>query len=295
MKKAATLIVALLVATLLAGCGGYNVPADMVAIQEGRGTESKKVKGCQEPGTRSLAGNDEYYFYPISEREWDATGQDGSDSGRFTAITKDNVQMYVPVTVRFTLITECEKLTDFYTSFARRYKAHFEDDGTYTEGWVTLLRKLVKDPADAQLDRIVQGYEWRDVWKDPATKVEIEKALDENLSSEDSLMRQVTNGESYFENISVIVGQPEPVDQELASAVAQEASNVARAQSAEAQAKADVLKARAEVAVEKAEAAKRRAEINGYGSKEVFICLKLAEAGLNCKQPQYIVGGSNQR
>jgi hypothetical protein len=294
VKRIISVIGGVLILGLLVSCGGYNVPADMVAIQEGRGAESKKVKGCQEPGTRSLAGNDEYYFYPISEREWDATGQDGSDSGRFTAITADNVQMYVPVTVRFTLKTDCETLTDFYTSFARRYKAHFEDDGTYTDGWVTLLRKLVKDPADAQLDRIVQGYKWRDVWKDPTTKVEIEKALDENLTGEASLMTQVTNGKSYFDGISVIVGQPEPMDENLATAVAEEASNVARAQSAEAQAAADVQKARAEVAVARAEAAKRRAEITGYGSKEVFICLKLAEAGLNCKQPQYIVGGSQR-
>jgi hypothetical protein len=301
VKKAVVALVAIFTVMTLASCG-YSVPSDMVAIQIGAGpAEASKVKGCKEPADRGFWSNDDYRYFPTSEREWDATGQDGSDSGRFKSVTDDSVEMYVPVTVRFTLITECDTLTDFYTSYGRRYNVEFKADASetfeetgapYTQGWITVLRKLVADPTDATLDRIIQGYKWRDVWSNPETKVEIEKTLDESLSSETSLMTQVTNGESYFENISVIVGQPQPVNEELAQAVALEQTNVAKAQSAEAQAKADEAKALAEVAVFKAEAAKQRAEIAGYGGVENYLKALLIESGGNPFQPTYLYGGT---
>lgn len=278
-------------ATMLSSCG-YSVPSDMVAVQVGAGPwEAKKIKGCKAPADRGFWTNDEYNYFPTSEREWDATGQDGSDSGRFKSVTDDSVEMYVPVTVRFTLITECEKLQEFYTRYARRYGVKFENDGSYNDEWITLLRKLVADPADATLDRIIQSYKWRDVWSDPSTKVEIEKALDDALTSDTSLLVQAASGQ-FFENISVIIGQPTPVNEELAQAVALEQTNVAKAQSAEAQAKADEAKARAEIAVSEAEAAKQRAEIAGYGSVENYLKALLIENGGNPFQPTYIWGGS---
>src|SRR4051812_21582554 len=142
---------------------GYSVPSDMVAVHVGAGPlEASKIKGdCIPSSTRGYFTNDDYEYFPTSEREWDATGQKGSDGPRFESVTHDNVQMEIPVTVRFTLDTECDTLKDFYTRYARRYNVHFNNDGTYNDEWVVLLRKLVADPADATLDRIIQDYDWR--------------------------------------------------------------------------------------------------------------------------------------
>jgi len=272
-------IVALVVVIGLFAFHGYSTPSDMVAIRVGGGpVEAKKVKGdCIQPSTRGYFTNDSYHYFPTSEREWDATGQDGSDSGRFKSVTKDNVEMYIPVTVRFTLITECDTLKDFYTKYARRYGVEFKNgDDTYEETaanynqqWLTLLRKLVADPTDTTLDRIVQDYNWRNVWNDPTTKPEIERKLAEELRGEDSLLVQTAH-KAYFDNISVLVGKAQPVRKALSDAVAEEQTNVAKAQSAEAQAKADEAKALAQVAVARAEGAKRRAEIAGFGSVEAY-------------------------
>jgi len=272
----------------------------MVAVEVGAGPfEASKIKGCKEPADRGFWSNDDYRYFPTSEREWDATGQPGSDSGRFTSVTDDNVEMYVPVTVRFTLKTDCDTLKDFYARYGRRYNVEFKNDGTfestdanYNEGWLTLLRKLVADPTDATVDRIIQGYKWRDVWSNPETKTEIETKLDESLSGDFSLLEQVTNGKAYFDGISVIVGQPAPVRKELAEAVATEQENVAKAQSAEAEARAGIAQAKAETAKAKAEAAKQRAEISGYGSVDNYLRALLIEQGGNPFQPTYIVGGT---
>jgi hypothetical protein len=201
-------------------------------------------------------------------------------------VTKDSVQMYIPVTVRFTLITECEKLKEFYTRYARRYGVEFEDDGSYNKQWITLLRKLVADPSDATLDRIIQDYNWRAVWNDPQTKVDIEKRLNEALTADNSLLTQTAKGQ-FFDGISVLVGKPEPVNQDLAKAVAAEQTNVAQAQSEEAQARADKLKAEAQTAVAAAEAKKQQAVIDGYGGIEGYLKYLAVENGINPWQPTY--------
>jgi len=271
-------VVVLVVVAMLFAFRGFSVPSDMVAVRVGEGPfEAKKIKGdCVPSSTRGFLTNDDYRYFPTSEREWDATGQKGSDSGRFTSVTKDNVEMYIPVTVRFTLVTECDTLKDFYTKYARRFNVEFKNEGTfeetnanYNEQWLTVLRKLVADPTDTTLDRIVQDYNWRAVWNDPTTKPEIERKLTEALQSEDSLMVQTAH-EAYFDNISVLVGKAQPVRKALSEAVAQEQEKVAEAQSAEAQAAADTAKAEAQIAVSRAEGAKRRAEIAGFGSVEAY-------------------------
>ncbi|MGO4255020.1 SPFH domain-containing protein [Marmoricola sp. RAF53] len=275
---------------------GYNTPSDMVAIRVGAGpAEAKKVKGCIPSNDRQWfwQTNDDYHYFPTSEREWDATGQTGSDTGRMKSITLDNVEMLIPVTVRFTLKTDCDDLKDFYTRYARRYGVEFAKDGSYNAEWITLLRKLIGDPTDQTLDRIVQGYNWRDVWKNPATKVEIEKKLNESLQSSTSLLDQTAKG-SFFDGISVLVGTPDPKNQELKDAVAREQAAVSDAQSKEAEARARAAQANAELAVSRAEAAKQRAAIDGYPSVDAYLKAQCIAKGCNPYQPTYLYGGTPQ-
>lgn len=287
MKKVLLLIAATLV---LGGCG-YNIPPDMVALRVGAGPfEPKKIKECIPANDRKLfwETNDSYYPFPTSEREWDATGQKGADSKRFTSVTKDNVVMRIPVTVRFTLKTDCRTLKRFYTQYVRRYGAEFETDGTYNDQWETLLRKLVADPADQTLDRIVQKYNWRVVWNDPKTKVAIEREFNQRLTARNSLMVQTAKA-TYFDGISVLVGTPTPDRAELRNAVALEQQAVADAKSKEAEASARAAQARAELAVAQAEAAKKRQEIDGYPDVESYLRARAIQNGLNPWQPTYVV------
>lgn len=292
MKKKLLLLLAVAMAVSLTGCG-VDVPSDLVAVHMGSGPfEDKKPKGCVSSGTHDNSfTNDDYAYYPTSEREWDATGQDGADSGRFASVTKDNVEMAIPTTIRFTLITECDTLTDFHLRYGRRYGVEFDSDGSYNKEWLTLLRKLVADPADAALDRIVQEYAWRDVWNNPATKVELERRLNEEVLP---LVTRTAKGE-FFEGVTVLIGKPEPKNPELAAAVATEQTKVAQAQAEEAQAKADQAKALAQVAVAQAEAKKQEAVIAGYGGIDGYLKAQLIAKGGNPYQPTYLVGGTNPK
>jgi len=292
VKKKLTMVVgAILMVGVLSSCG-YSLPSDLVAVHVQKGPfQAKKVVGCEDASTRKVWTNDDYVKFPTSEREWDATGQSGSDSKAFSSVTKDSVEMSIPVTIRFTLKTDCKTLKDFYNRYARRYDAHFNDSNSYTDGWETLLRKLVADPADQTLDRIVQGYNWRDVWQNPQVKTDLEKQLNEALQSDSSLMVQTAKAQ-YFEGISVLIGSPQPKNAELKTAVAQEQTSVAKAQSEEAQAKADAAKAQAQIAVSQAEAAKKRAEIDGFKSEDDYLKWFAIQNGQNPFQPTYIVSGT---
>jgi hypothetical protein len=284
---------------MLSAC--YSVPSDMVAVTVGAGPfEASKVKDCKPSSDRGFWTNDHYEYFPTSEREWDATGQKGSDAKPYTAVTKDNVQMYIPITVRFTLITDCNTLKDFYVRYIRRYGAHFNSDGTYNDQWETLLRKLIADPTGTTLNSITQGYNWREVWNDPSTRVKIQASMTSELSNPDSSAIDGTAKGHFFDGISVLVGQPQPVNPALADAVASEQTKVAEAQAAKAQADADRATAEAQIAVARAEAAKQRAEIDGYrlpgmtakDALRAYNEAKCIESGCNPYQPQYVLPGA---
>jgi hypothetical protein len=301
MKKAALALVGGGLVIGMSGCG-YNVPSDMVAVHVKSGpNDSKQVVGCVPSASRKhwWSTNDDYPLFPTSEREWDATGQSGSDSKDFTSVTKDKVVMNIPVTIRFTLKTDCDTLKKFYTSYARRYAVHFNSDGTYNDEWETLLRKLVADPSDQTLDRIVQQYNWQNVWNDPKTKTEMEQQMNAALQSDNSLMVQTAKGQ-YFEGISVLIGTPQPQNAALSDAVSSEQTKVAESEALQAQAKAEKAQAEAETAVAKANAAKQRATLQGFQLKgmtpaqalRAYNENQLIAQGGNPYQPQYIVGGT---
>lgn len=294
-RKNSILIAFAVMGALLMGACGYSTESDMVAVRVGAGPwESKKVKGCVDASSRKWfwQTNDSYVKFPTNERYWEASTAKDADQGRYTSVTKDSVVMKIPVTVRFTLRTDCETLTDFYNNFAKRNDAYFENSKEYSDGWVQLLRQLIAQPTDTSLDRIIQGYTWRQVWQDPAVKTEIEAKLLASISAENSLLVKVANGKSYFTDFSVIVGSSDPANSALKNAVAEEQTRVSQAQSEEAQARADAAKAEAQLAVSRAEAAKKRAEINGYPSVEAYLKALCIQQGCNPYQPQYY-GGPN--
>ena len=286
-------VLVLIVLVMLFAFHGYSVPSDMVAVHVQAGPiQPKKVVGCKPPSTRGWFTNDDYKYYPTSEREWEATGQKGSDAEPYESVTDDKVIMKMPVTVRFTLKTDCKTLQDFYVKYGRRYDVEFKNDGTYdetganyNEAWLTVLRKLVANPTDQTLDRIVQGYTWENVWNNPKTKTAIEQKLTEALRSKKSLLVQTAH-KAYFDDITVLVGKPIP-PKALGNQVAKTQEKVAKAQAQEAQANADKTKAEAQTKVALAEGAKQRAVIAGFGGIDGYLRYQCILHGCNPYQPSY--------
>lgn len=300
MKKR-TAVAALMIAGLASGCATASTGPDMIAIHyKGGTTQAKEFVGCLDPSKRSgFDPGDQYYGYPVRQVSYDATGGSGSESSPFKVVSNDNAELFVPATVTFRLKSDCETMRKMHETIGSRYNAYFDASGSTSDqndGWVRMLNFVIGKPMDATLDRVAQEYKWREVWNNPKVKAEMEQEVTEAM--DDLVARQA--GGDFFEDFSVLLQKPDPVDEELKGAISTEQSNVAKAQAAEAQARADKARAEAQEAVARAEAANQRAAIEGYMLKgmnpkqamDAYLKAKMIEQGLNPLQPTYKVSST---
>lgn len=279
---------AIVLALVATACGtvGKTAP-DQIAIHYSDGMwENQEFKDCLQPSKRERTGmGDVYYYYPANQRFLDATGGPNKDFDPITVVSKDNVELRIPITVNFFLKTEdCNVLRTFHEQVGRRFEAWMGEGDTKTsDGWKRMLDVIIRQPLDTTLDRIAQGYNWRDLYNDPQAKTEIERQVNEQIAT---LVKRQTNNEEFFRNWSALVQKPTPVNQDLANAIAAEQNSVADARAREAKARADRAAAEAQVAVARAEAAKERELIKVLGL-EGYLRLKAIQAGMNPFQPQY--------
>lgn len=287
---AATLVV---MVAALSGCATASTDSDLTAVHYSGGVASeKKFQNCLKPSSRSgYDPGDGYYAYPTRQVSYDATGGKGSEAKPFRVVSKDNAEMATPVTVTFSLKTDCDTLRKFHEALGNKYEAYFDANGKSSdenEGWVNLLNFVIGKPLDATLDRFAQKYTWRELWNDPTVKTEIETAINDDIEA--LVTRQA--GGAYFENFQALVQKPDPTAEGLKTAIAKEQEAVADAQAAEKKAEADVITARAQVEVARAEALKKKAEISGFGGIEEYLRAQCIASGCNPYQPTWIYGGA---
>lgn len=299
MKKFKKIAIAIgLPAMLMLGACGYSTTASVTKVEVGSGPFDKPVvKKCIAPGTRSNAiTNDKFYSFPVSDRDVDATGQAGSDFKAPTSVTADNAEMSIPITVRFNMVTDCKTLGAFFTKYAQRYGAFLSDDGEATDGFRLMERKLIYDPVDTLLDRLVHEDNWRDLYNNSDLQTKLQSQVQQQIGAVID-----TNARGHFFNhFTVLIKKPQPTNQALKDAIAAEQSAVASANSATAKAQAQKAQAEAETATAQAEAAKKRAEIDGYMLKgmspeQALLAYNQAQAiaaGLNPWQSVIIANGS---
>ncbi len=264
LRAVAIVLVSTAAVSALTACSQVSTAPDKVALHYKAGPlSSTEFENCVNPSTREVNGpGDLYYSYPVNQRTFDASDAPGADSKPITIVSKDNVEMSVPVSITLTLVSDCDTLRTFHERLGNRYAAYFtDDDTTGPEGWGRLLNFGVGKPVDTNLDRAAQQFEWRKLWNDPATKTAIEKQLEESL--EQSIDQQT--GGHFFEVNNVLIQKPTPTNAVLVQNVAAEQASVAKARSAEAEANAQKAAAEAQVAVARAEAAKIQERIKVLG------------------------------
>lgn len=302
MKKVALGAAVAGLALTASGCATASTGPDMVAVHyQGGAVSAKKFIDCLDPSRRSgFDPGDSYYGYPTRQVSYDATGGDAAEATPFKVVSDDNAELTVPVTVTFKLKTDCETLRKMHETIGSRYAAYYNPNGSTSDdnaGWKRMLNFVIGKPLDTTLDRVAQQYRWRDIWNNPKVKNEMEQAVNESL--DDLVARQA--GGDFFEDFSVLVQTPDPVDDNLKKAIADEQASVARANSQEAQARADKAAAEAQEAVARAKAANNRAEIEGFmlrgmspkDAMEAYLRFQMIEQGLNPLQPTYKVSSTN--
>lgn len=286
---------------LASGCATAVTEPDMIALHyKGGILAEKEFVDCLDPSGRSgWDPGDSYYGYPTRQVSYDATGGETAEASPFKVVSDDGAELFVPVTVTFSLKSDCETLRKMHETVGSRYGAYFDANGKTSDGnqgWANMLNFVIGKPLDSTLDRVAQEYPWRDIWNSPEVKAEMEKAVNESI---DDLVARQAGGE-FFQNFSVLVQKPDPVEAGLKKAIADEQTKVAQARASEAQAKADEARALAQKAVAEAEAANKRSIIEGFmldgispaQAMDAYLRSLMIDKGLNPEQPTYLVNST---
>lgn len=292
MKKQTSKLAVLGVAAalLLTGCGFKEAQSGEIGvIQNGSffpGAD-KNLVGCLAPETTENRMFDEIFYYPARQISFDATGQEGSERGAYTVVSNADApaELHVPVVITMDLTSDCEELQNFHRTMGTKYSAWMGGSPrTTSEGWVQLLNYAVGQPTEVSLVRLAQKYPWQQIWNDDAIRIEFEQALQQDLPER---IKSRTGGE-FFTNIQVTVGKPDPVNDELKAAIAQEQQVITEANAKREAAIADVEVAKEETKVAQERARQREAEIAGFPSVEDYLRAQMIDKGLNPYQPQLV-------
>ena len=290
------LILVVLATLALSACNNYSTPPDQQAIHEAGGPfTDQALKNCIPPSKKGYDGVSEtHYYYPVSQRSFDATGGSGAEAQPFTVVSKDNAEMTWPMTVTFTLTRNCDQLKTFHIRLGNRFTAYM--DGNQTRpGWTEMLNFVIGKPADTLLDRVAQQYNWRDLYNDPETKAAAENEVESRLAG---MVAQQAGGQFFtFDNVLLL--KPTPVDPSLTAAINQEQAAVARANAQEAQADAEVESAKAQTQVAEERAKQKQAEISAYQlpgmtpeeAVKAYNEAQALEKGMNPYQPNVQIPG----
>jgi hypothetical protein len=153
-------------ASFTGACSVATTGPDQAGLHyDGGPLTTVKYKNCIDQSSREIDSfADKHYKYPTSQRSWDFTGGDKSESGPISVTDKDGVTLQVPGTLLFTLNTNCDILRDFHERVGNRYKA-YED-----EGWLSMLRLYIGQPLEKAMDQASQKYTWRQILQDTAIR-----------------------------------------------------------------------------------------------------------------------------
>ena len=289
---------------------GLSDPAYQTLRYEGGDTGGSKFKECVEPGEK-LVSNDKFYSYPTTQREavWDTDtyNQNGNsaDYPDLTVLDKDGREVHVKMKISFFLNTSCEPvevdgkkypggtIQAFHEMIGKTRNAYFDTgsdgNGSYGDGWLWAMNNYISTPAKDFVTKAIRPLQVESLYNDTSKQESIEEALAEQMPE---LVNSVMETDlQFYENFTVSIYSVTPDAEYLALIKEREDAQI-KADTAQANADAKVAEAKANARVAREEAKIRQAEIAGFGGFNNYKCIYLADKGLNCAQPQYIVGGT---
>lgn len=321
IKKIVALFVAMILGLgVLSACSfsddSASDPAYTTLRYEGGDTGGSKFKEIVEPGEK-IATNDRLYSYPNTQRQikWDSSNfEKGANSADYTDMeltSKGGVGVSAKVTVPFTLNTSTAPvevdgkeypggtIQVFHEIWGKSRKAYFDttSDGnaSYGAGWLWMMDTFPATCTSQILNPEVRAQDPEALWLDDSVRKGLVSGDGEGTSLKDKIQACVDNAMETDLQF-YIIGNPTidnlTPDSQFVNIYRERQDAETRAETADLNKAAKVKEAEANAAVAKAEAEIKKAEIAGYGGFDNYKCIYLADHGLNCAQPQYVVGGT---
>lgn len=272
--------------------------------------EGSKFKECVPVGSK-LASDDSFYRYPTSQREdvFDSNhfvdkNRDGISEGSADhpdlVINVNGVDMNVKAKIQFFLNTSCKPVTVdgkkydggviqyFHEHIGKTRHAYFNKDGSYESGWLWVMDNYISTSVQQLATPALRKYSPEDAWLKTDAWEDVSNTVQGGLQA--AVDAAMESDLQFYKDMRVKVFGISP-EADFVSLYKERQAAATKAQTAELNKQAQITEAEANAAVAASQAKIKRAEISGYGDNHTYICSVLADKGLNCEQPQYIIGG----
>ena len=314
MKKFIAILAAIMLVFSMSSCSltadDAADPAYRTLRYEGGDVGGSKFKECVKEGDK-LASNDAFYSYPNTQRQdkWDSAnfqqGAKSADYGDMELAAQGGVSVNMKVTVPFFLNTSCETIDVdgksypggaiqvFHELIGKTRNAYFDPttdgNGSYGSGWLWAMDTYLSNCVTSTLTPEIRKRDAETLWLNDSVRQDISDSIDEDIQTcvDDAMETDV----QFYRVGNATVDRITP-DEQFVGLYRERQEAETRADTAELNKKVQVREAEAKAAVARAEAKIKQAEIRGYGGFGNYRCIYLADAGLNCAQPQYVVGGT---
>lgn len=289
---------------------GVSDPAYKTLRYEGGDFDGSKFKECVDEGEK-LASNDRFYSYPATQRQdkWDSEnykqGANSADYPDMVLTASGGVDLGIKITVPFRLNTSCDEveangktykggtIQAFHEIFGKTRDGYFDptEDGndSYSDGWLWLMDTYISTCVKQQLTPKVRVLNPEKAWLDDTVRQDLTETLTEDVQK--CVDNSMETDLQFYKIGNATIDGITP-DKTFTALYRERQEAETRAQTAEINRDAKIAEAKANAAIAREEAKIKEAEIAGYGGFSNYRCIYLADAGLNCAQPQYVVGGS---
>lgn len=208
----------------LAACSTVNTAPDEVALHYSAGPMSDTVFDyCVPVSTRDnwQGPGDFNYYYPVGQRDFKFSTDEGSDFGPLTTSTKDSVELTVKGTVYFTINTNCSpyrdkegkewpggKLQKFHERLGLKNHVPGVDTNGVGDGWKEFLNKYIKDVVDRTVDLEASRLGYSDLYNNADVRAKWETSVVTSVVDQ----VQTAMGEDFLKIDRVILQKPDLPD-----------------------------------------------------------------------------------
>lgn len=201
----------------LTACSIGNPSSSEVSLQYSSGPfDSRKFVEC-ETGRDVSDVNDDHFYYPLGQREFNFGDGKSKDSAALTSTTSDSQEIKVQGTVTFTLNTDCTEFKDptgktwpggkvqfFHELIGYKYGPSTEA-GVLPSDWSSLLQNYLGAALDRATDNEALKYPWQKLYADTASKSSWEKDV---LGQLPAIVDSLTQGVNVFKINTVLLQKP---------------------------------------------------------------------------------------
>ena len=274
--------------------GWKSTPVDKIGLHYSGGPiEGQKFQKIIEPGSgnRFLGLLDKLVLLPVTQRDYTASSDDGSDGGPIVAPARGGVEMQFEVGAYFTLNTSPDVVRRFYERVCIKF------DCTTDGGWDEMLKTNFRRPIEQAIQQSIREYTVNELYAgsadgavetpDEATAI-LEQVQDAVAADLKENINRVLGGD-YFCGPTFDRGEPDvcpDFEFQITSAIpTSEAVRAAFAENAASQQKVVTAENNAAAAVAEAEGqARAQAALNGLYTDPGYIAYLNALALQACAE-----------